>query len=85
MFPQTDKSWGDYRALNQNLSYQPTLAGRAIFAIFKGTTFVTNVFASLDEKNNHPKTDPFFKKKILMEPALPFKKKNAHRGENSFR
>ena len=30
MFPQTDKSWCDYRALNQNWSYQPTLKGRAI-------------------------------------------------------
>ena len=30
MFPKTDKSWRDYRALNQNWSYQPTLAGRAI-------------------------------------------------------
>ena len=30
MFPQTDKSWRDYRALNQNWSHQPTLAGRAI-------------------------------------------------------
>ena len=30
MFPQTDKSWHDYRALNQNWSYQPTLAGCAI-------------------------------------------------------
>ena len=31
MFRQTDKSWRDYRALNQNWSYQPTLAGRAIY------------------------------------------------------
>ena len=31
MFPPTDKSWCDYRALNQNWSYQPTLAGRAIY------------------------------------------------------
>ena len=30
MFPQTDKSWCDYKALNQNRSYQSTLAGRAI-------------------------------------------------------
>ena len=30
MFPQTDKSKRDYKALNQNWSYQPTLAGRAI-------------------------------------------------------
>ena len=30
MIPQTDKSWPDYRALNQNWSYQPTLAGHAI-------------------------------------------------------
>ena len=30
MYPQTDKSWRDYRTLNQNWSYQPTLAGRAI-------------------------------------------------------
>ena len=30
MFPQTDKSWHDYRALNQNWSYQRTLAGHAI-------------------------------------------------------
>ena len=30
MIPQTDKSCRDYRALNQNWSYQPTLAGRAI-------------------------------------------------------
>ena len=28
--PQTDKSLRDYRALNQNWSYQPTLAGRAV-------------------------------------------------------
>ena len=30
MFPQTDKTWRDYRALNQNWAYQPTLAGHAI-------------------------------------------------------
>ena len=30
MFPQTDKNWLDYRALHQNWSYQPTLAGRAM-------------------------------------------------------
>ena len=30
MFPQTNKSWCDYRALHQNRSYQPTLAGREI-------------------------------------------------------
>ena len=30
MIPQTDKSWRDYRSLNQNWSYRPTLAGRAI-------------------------------------------------------
>ena len=30
MFPQTDRSWWDYRALHQNWSYHPTLAGRAI-------------------------------------------------------
>ena len=30
MIPQTDKSPRDYRALNQNWSYRPTLAGRAI-------------------------------------------------------
>ena len=28
--PQTYKSWHDYRALNQNWSYQPTLAGHSI-------------------------------------------------------
>ena len=27
MSPQTGKSWRDYRLLNQNWSYQPTLAG----------------------------------------------------------
>ena len=30
MFPQTDKSLRDYRVLNQNWSYQPTLEGCAI-------------------------------------------------------
>ena len=30
MFPQTDESWHYHRSLNQNWSYQPTLAGRAI-------------------------------------------------------
>ena len=30
MYAQTDKSWRDASALNQNWSYQPTLAGRAI-------------------------------------------------------
>ena len=30
MFSQIDKSWRDYRSRNQNWSYQPTLAGRAI-------------------------------------------------------
>ena len=30
MIPQTDESWRDNRALNQNWSYQPTLVGRAI-------------------------------------------------------
>ena len=34
MFPQTDRSWRDYRSLNQNWSYQPTLAGRAIYTKF---------------------------------------------------
>ena len=33
MIPQTDKSWCDCRALNQNWSYQPTLAGRAVLQI----------------------------------------------------
>ena len=33
MIPQTDKSWPDYRALIQNWSHQPTLAGRAIFIL----------------------------------------------------
>ena len=30
MFPQSDKSWRDYKSLNRNCSDQPTLAGRAI-------------------------------------------------------
>ena len=30
MIPQTDNSWRDYRSLNQNWSYQPTLIGRVI-------------------------------------------------------
>ena len=30
MLPQTNLSWRDYRALNQNWSYQPKLASRAI-------------------------------------------------------
>ena len=34
MFPQTEKKWRGYRALNQNWSYQPTLAGRAIQNFF---------------------------------------------------
>ena len=33
MFPQTDKSWRDYSALNQNWSDQPTLAGRAMTCV----------------------------------------------------
>ena len=33
MVPKTDKSWRDYRALNQKWSYQPTLAGRAILSL----------------------------------------------------
>ena len=37
MIPQTDKSWRDYTALNQNWSYQPTLAGLAIFTPTKRT------------------------------------------------
>ena len=36
MSPQTDKSWRDYRALNQNWSYQTTLVGRAIKHIISG-------------------------------------------------
>ena len=31
MFPQTEISWHDYRALIQNMSYQPTLEDHAIF------------------------------------------------------
>ena len=33
MSAQTDKSKRHYRSLNQNWSYQPTLAGRAIIII----------------------------------------------------
>ena len=39
MFHQTDKSWCDYRALNQNWSYQPTLAGRAIGSVQEFSLF----------------------------------------------
>ena len=35
MFPQTAKSWYDYRALNQNWCYQPTMAGRASHTVGK--------------------------------------------------
>ena len=31
MIPQIDKSWFDYRALNQNWTYRPTLASYAIY------------------------------------------------------
>ena len=41
MIPQTNKSWRDYRALNQNWSYQPTLAGRAIIAELRTTDLIS--------------------------------------------
>ena len=40
MIPQTDKSWRDYRALNQNWSCQPTLAGCAVSVSFTQTRVV---------------------------------------------
>ena len=40
MIRQTNESWCDYRALNRNGSYQPTLAGRAIKACFYTKAFV---------------------------------------------
>ena len=55
MFPQTDKSWRDYRSLNQNWSYQRTLAGRAIIIIITEKGIIT--------KNNNEKKGFMYIKK----------------------
>ena len=47
MFPQTDKSWCDYKALSQNWSYQPTLAGRAIVEFYMTVVLLGAVFLGL--------------------------------------
>ena len=46
---QSDTIWRDYRALNQNWSYQPTLVGRAIIPytiIVSQTITVTMIFGA---------------------------------------
>ena len=46
MFPQTDKSWHDYSALNQNWSYQPTWQAMQ----FQVTVKILNIGTCMSEQ-----------------------------------